>query len=331
MTRLVARTPAKVNLTLEVVGEMPDGYHEVSTLMQAVDLEDELVFDFNPGDKIDISLRLAESCRQEDFPLDETNLIARAVAEFVACLPAIDGLRASVVVDKRIPIGAGLAGGSSDAAATLLALNYYFGHPFGAEDLLALGARLGADVPFLMDGGTSVGRGRGDELTALAPEGDLFFLLAKPRGLSVSTKQVYDAYDLLEPAQRSETWSPPDLVGAVKALTSGNLELASSCFGNDLEPVVFQVNPQLSWLKQRLLSLGCWCCHLTGSGPTLFAVVPDRSAISSLRQRFLSAEQGGTAAGAGCGDVPGRAAPAVDFWEAKGVSHGARLIGDAQI
>ncbi len=327
MTTLVARAPAKVNLTFEVVGEMPYGYHEVSTLMQAVDLEDELSFELEPSTTTEISIALSNDSFTNGFPLGDTNLIARAIKEFVACLPERGGLRASVAVDKRIPIGAGLGGGSSDAAATLLTLNYYFGYPLGTEDLLALGARLGADVPFMIEGGTKIGRGRGDELSAVHATGNLFFVLAKPRDLAISTAWVYSAYDDFPEPEKSKVWSPPDLVGAINGLTGGDLELAASCFGNDLEPVVFHNHPQLASIKENLLSLGCWCCHLTGSGPTLFGVVAGREMAHAVRRRFLGAPDGEPDP-----DLPEHSAEnlafEVDFWIAECVGYGARLIGD---
>ncbi|HEY9869275.1 MAG TPA: hypothetical protein V6D08_08925, partial [Candidatus Obscuribacterales bacterium] len=217
----------------------------------------------------------------------------------------------------------GLAGGSADAAATLAALNYYFGHPLGAEDLLALAARLGADVPFCLEGGTSVGRGRGDELTPVKHQCRLSFLLVKPRNLALSTAWVYDAYDEFQPAADRLAWRPPDLVGAINGLASGNLELATSCFGNDLEPVVFHHYPQLSGLKQRLLALGCWSCHLTGSGPALFAVAPDRKSAQALRRTFLIGDNGQAGASE-------EAQSEVDFWIVECVGYGARLIGEVE-
>jgi 4-diphosphocytidyl-2-C-methyl-D-erythritol kinase len=322
MTRLIARAPAKLNLTFEVVGEMPDGYHEVSTLLQAVDLEDELAFEFSPHEAMDIRLSVSGEGQAGHFPLDDSNLIARAIRDFVACLPGFSGLKVSVRVDKRIPIGAGLAGGSADAAATLAALNYYFAHPLGAEELLALGARLGADVPFCLEGGTKVGRGRGDELTPVKHQSRLSFLLVKPRDLSLSTAWVYDAYDEFQPPAERLFWHPPDLVGAINGLTSGDLELATSCFGNDLEPVVFHHYPQLAGLKQRLLALGCWSCHLTGSGPALFAVAPDRESAHAVRRKFLAGEKGGGGGEAGNGQHE------VDFWIVECVGYGARLVGE---
>lgn len=321
MTRLIARAPAKLNLTFEVVGQMPDGYHEVSTLLQAVDLEDELAFEFSEHERLDIHLTVSGEGQAGRFPLDDSNLIARAIRDFVACLPGVGGLRVSVRVDKRIPIGAGLAGGSADAAATLTALNYYFGHPLGAEDLLALGARLGADVPFCLEGGTSVGRGRGDELTPVKHPSRLSFLLVKPRNLALCTAWVYDAYDEFPAPAERLCWRPPDLLGALNGLTSGDLELATSCFGNDLEPVVFHHYPQLANLKQRLLALGCWSCHLTGSGPALFAVLPNREAAHAVRRRFLAGENGG-------GGEFGNGQDEVDFWIVECVGYGARLVGE---
>jgi len=324
MLKVVARAPAKLNLTFEIVGELPDGYHEVSTLMQAIDIEDELTFEFAPASELSVSLQCSSGttdggAASGGFPLDDSNLIVKAARLFLSTRGERNGLAARVTVDKQIPIAAGLAGGSADAAATMVALNYHYGHPFSPEEMLALAGKLGADVPFCLEGGMRIGRGRGDELEAVGQAGKLHFVVVKPRNLAISTAWVYGAYDeWLSEEESPDTgkrdgWTPPDMVGAVAALRGGDLETATGCFGDDLEPVVFSHHPELARLKAALLALGAWCCHLTGSGPTLYAVVPDREAAHAMRRRFLEGHGGSFD---------------VDFLMAKSVDFGARLVGE---
>lgn len=318
MHKLVARCPAKLNLTLEVVGQRPNGYHEISTLMQAISLEDELSFEFSPADSTHVTISCTRDNGAGKFPCDDSNLITKAIKLFVAAMPCRHGLKTQVMATKRIPIGSGLAGGSSNAAATLLALNCHFGYPFGHEELLVLAGKLGADVPFCLEGGTCVGRGLGDELERVKTFPSFCFVLVKPRELSVSTQWVYEAFDEYpgEPGQGSSSY--PDLVGAVKGITNNDLQVATSCFGNDLEPVVFAHYPELSQLKEHLLALGSWCCHLTGSGPTLYAVVANLEMAHSIRGKFFE-----TQSSTNINAMP------LDFWITESINYGTRLIAES--
>jgi len=312
MRKIVAHSPAKLNLTLDVVGELPDGYHQILTLFQAIDLQDELMFTLEPAQAVEIVIACANGTTK-DFPRDDSNLIVRAARLFLSSMPKASGLKLTVTVTKKIPVAAGLAGGSGNAAATLLALNYYFGHLFGLEELHVLASKLGADVPFCLEGGTCIGHARGDELTVVKHPARLFFNVIKPRDLSISTAWVYEAFD--EFAGTGDI-QRPDLHGAVEGLQQSDLNAATRCFGNVFEPLVFSHYPQLIELKQHLVNLGCWCCHLTGSGPALYTVVADREMAHFVRRKLLDEKfcvSGGSE---------------VDCFIAESINHGARLVDE---
>ncbi|MBI4533640.1 MAG: 4-(cytidine 5'-diphospho)-2-C-methyl-D-erythritol kinase [Candidatus Melainabacteria bacterium] len=317
MHKLVARSPAKLNLTLEVVGQRPNGYHEISTIMQAINLEDDLSFEFSSADRTEVTIACTAGNTIGKFPCDDSNLIAKAVKQFLAVQRVQQGLAVQVVTNKRIPIGAGLGGGSSNAAATLLALNCHFGYPFSHDELLVLGGKLGADVPFCLRGGTCVGRGLGDELEPIKTVPHFYFILVKPRNLSVSTQWAYEAFDDFSDSPDQGSWSYPDLVGAINGISNNELQVATSCFGNDLEPVVFAHYPELTFLKEQLLALGSWCCHLTGSGPTLYAAVANIEMAHSIKGQFFQK----------LSSTNLNATP-IDFWITESINYGTRLIAE---
>jgi 4-diphosphocytidyl-2-C-methyl-D-erythritol kinase len=178
-TSITVNSPAKINLTFEILGLLPDGYHEVRTLMQTVSLFDELTFEIGSAKEPSLSIELitaggarspAAGEGEGQFPLGDTNLIARAIRLFLSSIDRPRALKVDVTVAKHIPIGAGLAGGSGNAAAALVALNQYFGGPLGDDAMAELAAKLGADVPFCLQGGRRLGLGRGDILDS-TPQG----------------------------------------------------------------------------------------------------------------------------------------------------------------
>ncbi len=316
MHKITAGCPAKLNLTFDITGELPGGYHEIDTLFQAVDLEDEMTFEFAPAEQTELKVVEANGSAGGLFPLDESNLICRAARQLLRSLPEAPPVSMVAAVRKRIPMGAGLAGGSSNAAATLLALNYYLGHPLGLEELLVAAGHVGADVPFFLEGGTCLGRRRGDELSVVRHSTRLNFLIVKPAGLSIGTPWAYSAFD-----DFAGEIPPVDSMVAAKALEAGDLVSAAAAFGNAFEPVVFSVYPRLAEIQQRLLKLGAWCCHLTGKGPTLYALVPDRQAAHALRRRLKDELAADPSAGR---------PDEVDCFIAESVAHGARLTGESR-
>lgn len=287
MTEIVVRSPAKLNLTFEITGLLPNGYHQVQTLMQAIDLEDELSFSFQPGKTNQVEIQKASQQASGDFPLDNSNLIAKAFELFTTRENANGKCGTLFVrVDKNVPIAAGLAGGSGNGAATLIALNQLFGQTLSFSELTELGAKLGADVPFCLSGGTQIGLERGDILTRVNSKTKLNFLVIKPRNLSIATSWVYQAFDEYVKAYDPYQFCHPNLEDASKYLEDGDLENAIGAFGNVFQPMIFSKHPQLADICQNAKDLGALACQLTGSGPSMFAVVSDCEMAHFLRRKL---------------------------------------------
>jgi 4-diphosphocytidyl-2-C-methyl-D-erythritol kinase len=232
-------SPAKINLYFRVHRRRPDGFHEVSTIIQAISL----------GDTLRVALRQQSDqllCKHSEVPLDETNLILRAADLF----RKMTGLSAFFTFDleKVIPLQAGLGGGSSNAATALWAMNHLLKTNISDEELSAPSAELGSDVPFFFSSGRAYCEGRGERVTSVDPVASQKLYLAHPRDLRLSTPKVFAALRLAkDPAHAAE------------------------CF-NDLEPAAFACAPKLPFYKQELLSLGFEEVRLTGSGPTFFCL-----------------------------------------------------------
>ncbi|MBE7415380.1 MAG: 4-(cytidine 5'-diphospho)-2-C-methyl-D-erythritol kinase [Deltaproteobacteria bacterium] len=250
--------PAKVNLFLRVLGKRPDGYHEIFSLMQPVSLYDEIEISVSDGDGIEVA------SDSPDAPGGSENLAYRAASLFLERA----GLRkrVSIGIKKRIPVGAGLGGGSSDAASVIMALNGLSGAGFPDRELMEMGARLGSDVPFFFLKGPALARGRGEvlERVNLPP---LYYVLINP-GFHVPTAWVYSSLRLTKKGENnillysSEVFA--DREGLKKALS------------NDLEAVTIGRYPEISALKEKLTGAGASGALMSGSGPTVFGVFHSR-------------------------------------------------------
>jgi len=256
------RCPAKVNLYLRVVGRRPDGYHEVVTVMQPLTLADTLTVSL-AGEGV--SLR----CDRRDLPPGEENLVWRAARQFQEETGLAPGI--SLRLAKGIPVAAGLGGGSSDAAGTLLALNELTGRPLPPDHLHRLASRLGADVPFFLAREPAVGRGTGTQLSpvTLLP---YWYLLVNP-GVPLSTRWVYENLDLTAglTTPAAEAWDP---------------EHPETWVGNDLGTVALKRFPELAELLAGLRQAGARCQGISGSGPTLFGLFPTREAAQQAGLRL---------------------------------------------
>jgi 4-diphosphocytidyl-2-C-methyl-D-erythritol kinase len=256
------RALAKINLDLRVLGKRPDGFHELRTVFQTISLADTLEIAYTPGRKTAISL--ADDLRIAD------NLVLRA-ARLV-----IDAVRATGQIEmrltKRIPMGAGLGGGSSDAAAVLLALPALLGRPLDLPRLIAAGEQLGSDVPFFLLGGTAAGIGRGSELFPLPDAPARRGILVAP-GIHVNTAQAYR--DL---SPRLTTESQQNKIVSFQSVTWDTGSLASA--RNDFETVVFEQHRKLATLKKRLVRAGATVALMTGSGSALFGLFADRNGVA---------------------------------------------------
>lgn len=256
---LILHAPAKVNLILEVQGRRPDGYHALKTVMHALELADTLRFSENSG-----GLRLV--CSHPQVPTDERNLVYQAairLARRAGITP-----RVTIRLTKRIPVAAGLGGGSSDAATALLGLARWW--RLGPRAPLARLAReLGSDVPFFLNGGCALGTGRGERLTPWPSAPGLWLVLVNP-GFPVSTAEVYRNFRLQLTRKKA-------CISMMRsALKQKNADKISKKLFNHLEWVTLAAHPQVARIKQDLLAGGALGALMSGSGPTVFGLAPDR-------------------------------------------------------
>jgi 4-diphosphocytidyl-2-C-methyl-D-erythritol kinase len=264
VTRLSARCPAKVNLSLRVKGERPDGYHEIETVFQAIDLWDEIEGEQGEG--------LSLTSDHPDLPTDGTNLVLRAADRLRRAAGVAGGAR--LHLKKLIPIGAGLGGGSSDAAGALLLLRRLWDLDLDGGALARIGGELGADVPFFLTGGTARGTGRGERIEPLPFAGAMPLLLGHPP-FGISTADVYRSL-----ASAPIPLTPPGADVSVSGLSIGlpggnELEFA----GNDLEAVVFRRWPELLAFRDALLAAGAKTALLCGSGSSVFGIFDTEEAL----------------------------------------------------
>lgn len=267
--RLAVDAPAKVNLCLKVLGQRPDGYHDLFTVMQTLSLCDELLIESaGPG--------IAFSCSDPKLGTDD-NLVLRAARAWCAAAGIKPALR--LHLDKRIPVAAGLGGGSSDAAACLLGLNATHGRALEPGALVKIAASLGADVPFFLAGGSCLCQGIGEKVTLLDDFPLLDYVLVNPN-LPVSTAWVYRQWDLAftNPSQQPRMELSPTTESALEAILV-----------NDLETVTITAFPQLGQIKQELLEVGALGSMMSGSGPTVFGIFDSRAAASAAA-RILTAK-----------------------------------------
>ena len=286
---------AKINLALDVLGRRPDGYHDVRMIMQTVALCDRLILEAEPDLP---GIRFA--CSDPGLPADERNLAVRAAKLLMEEAGVGQGL--SIRLEKGIPEAAGLAGGSADAAETLKGVNRLFGLGFPAEELMRLGAKIGADVPYCILGGTALAEGIGEILTPLRDIPDCAVLLAKPPA-RVSTKEVYEALDAAEIAGH------PDIDGMIGCIGNGDLRGTALRASNVLEPVTAAREPAIRILEEEMLKRGALCAKMSGSGPTVFGLFGDR-ADAEAAASLIEKEHPETAVyltkPAGAGEVSGQ-------------------------
>lgn len=262
---------AKINLTLDILGKREDGYHELESVMQQITLCDDVEIDVETGEDWKLE------CDQEDIPTDSENLAWKAAGVFYKAMGK-DPQGVSIRLTKRIPSGAGLGGGSADAAAILRALNRHEGTPFSVEELAALGAKIGSDVPFCVLGGTALAKGRGEKLTPLQPMPQCFYCIAKP-AFSVSTPWLYGEFDRQGPVCR------PDTQGMLLALEKQDLMHVAGYVGNVMEPLVAAAHPEIPEIRLMMQDCGASGTAMTGSGSAVFGIFDsfDMAAMASMQ------------------------------------------------
>lgn len=261
MTTLYEAAYAKLNLTLDVLGKREDGYHDLQSVMQTISIRDDIEIDVGTGKP----WRLL--CSDETLPTDERNLAWKAADVFCRTMNRDpDGLEIRIV--KRIPSGAGMGGGSADAAAVLRALNRHYGEPLSVLALAELGAQVGSDVPFCVLGGTAMVEGRGERLRKLPDMPDCIFVVCKP-DFSVSTPELYEKIDRVAIPQR------PDNRAMETALLAGDLGAVAENLCNVFDPVVTSDHLELNYIKSICHSYGALNQQMTGSGSAVFAILPN--------------------------------------------------------
>lgn len=263
-------SPAKVNLHLTVLRKREDGYHDITTLMQRISLYDEMTFASLPSG-------ITVKCPGSNLPEDEGNIVYRAALAYFSYIGYKKGI--AITIGKKIPLAAGLGGGSSNAATTLVTLNEMTGESCRREELMKIGKALGADVPFFIFGKTAWATGIGDCLQAAENIPPLWFLLVNP-GFPVSTQMVYESLNL-RLTKGTINYSIP----AFKIGTDNNV---SEGLKNDLEEVTMTRHPILNQLKKSLLRCGASGALMSGSGPTLFGIFETEEQARNAREELTA-------------------------------------------
>lgn len=277
MDRLELKALGKINLGLDVLGRRENGYHDVRMVMQTVYLYDRIIMKKSktPGIRLETNLYY--------LPVNENNLAYQAAQMLMDEFHMEEGV--SIQLDKHIPVAAGMAGGSSNAAAVLFGMNRMFSLGLSQKELMERGVKLGADVPYCIMRGTVLAEGIGEILTPLSPMPKCYVLIAKP-AVSVSTKMVYEKLD------SHEIEDHPDIDGILAGLKAGDLKKVASSMGNVLERVTVDAYPVIDRIKKMMIKEGALNAMMSGSGPTVFGIFEEkataRKAADAIRDARLT-------------------------------------------
>ena len=277
MDRLELKALGKINLGLDVLGRRENGYHDVRLVMQTVYLYDRIIMKKSktPGIRLETNLYY--------LPVNENNLAYQAAQMLMDEFHIEEGV--SIQLDKHIPVAAGMAGGSSNAAAVLFGMNRMFSLGLSQKELMERGVKLGADVPYCIMRGTVLAEGIGEILTPLSPMPKCYVLIAKP-AISVSTKMVYEKLD------SHEIEDHPDIDGILAGLKAGDLKKVAGSMGNVLERVTVDAYPVIDQIKKMMIKEGALNAMMSGSGPTVFGIFEEkataRKAADAIRDARLT-------------------------------------------
>lgn len=271
MNSIKMKAYAKINLGLDVIRKREDGYHDVCMIMQTIDLFDTIIIKETISKGVTVRNNLAF------LPNDQRNLVYRAAVSFFENLHINKGVQ--IVLHKRIPVAAGLAGGSSDAAATLIGLNKIFHTKLSQTELMELGIKLGADVPYCILMGTALSEGIGEILTPMKPMPHCEILLVKPN-ISVSTKYVYENLKL------DSSITHPDIAKMKKAIEEESLVDLTRNMDNILQNVTVKDYPIITSIKNGMKESGALASLMSGSGPTVFGIYSDHSLAEKAFHQF---------------------------------------------
>lgn len=271
MDRLELKALGKINLGLDVLGRRENGYHDVRMVMQTVYLYDRIIMKKSktPGIRLETNLYY--------LPVNENNLAYQAAQMLMDEFHMEEGV--SIQLDKHIPVAAGMAGGSSNAAAVLFGMNRMFSLGLSQKELMERGVKLGADVPYCIMRGTVLAEGIGEELTRLSPLPKCYILIAKP-GISVSTRTVYEKLDALTITEH------PDIDGLITGLENQDLRAVASSMGNVLEQVTVDAYPVIDRIKNVMKEQGALNAMMSGSGPTVFGIFEDRQTAKKAQRKI---------------------------------------------
>ena len=271
MNEYLMKAYAKINLGLDVVKRLENGYHEVKMVMQTIGIYDEILLE-----KTDSGIIVTTDSRELSKAGD--NLVLKAAKLMAEHYQISGGMR--IHLKKRIPVAAGMAGGSTDAAATMKGINRLFDLGCTLQELMELGVKLGADVPYCILGGTALAEGIGERLTALPPAPDCYVLVAKP-DISVSTKYVYEHLDAAGIPEH------PDIDGMVRAIEEGSLQGVLDRMENVLESVTARDYPVINAIKSRMKELGAVNSLMSGSGPTVFGIFIEEETVREAGRQIM--------------------------------------------
>lgn len=275
MKQIELKSLAKINLGLDVLGRRENGYHDVRMIMQSVYLYDDVKLEWKAAPGIELSSNLYF------LPTGEGNIAYKAARMLMDEFGIEEGVR--ITLKKHIPVAAGLAGGSSNAAAVLFGMNRLFGLKLSKKDLMERGVKLGADVPYCIMRGTVLAEGIGEELKVLPSMPKCTVLIAKPP-ISVSTKVVYETLD------SSEITVHPDIDGLIGALKRGSLMDIAACMGNVLEDVTIPMHPVIEEIKQTMKECGALNAMMSRSGPTVFGLFENKMAARKAQDKIWERE-----------------------------------------
>lgn len=271
MDKLELKALGKINLGLDILGRRENGYHDVRMVMQTVYLYDRVTLEKTREPGIEISTNLSY------LPVNENNIAYKAAELLRGEFGIREGIR--ITLEKHIPVAAGMAGGSSNAAAVLFGMNRMFGLGLSEEGLKERGVTLGADVPYCIMRGTVLAEGIGEILTPLPPLPKCYVLIAKPP-LSASTRTVYEKID------REDIKSHPDIDGILAGLQEGDLQQVAGSMGNVLEQVMLEEHPVLQRIKDVMIGAGALNAMMSGSGPTVFGIFTSRGRARAAAARL---------------------------------------------
>lgn len=275
MRKIEQKAYAKINLSLDILGRLENGYHIVKMVMQTIDLYDELVFETQDRDCPSMEITLVSD--NGEIPCGEDNLIVRAVRRMEAKYRIRKDLR--ITLKKNIPVAAGMAGWSTDAAAALRAVRDLFVPEVSDEELQKIGVTLGADIPYCVTGGTQLSEGIGEVLTLLPDAPQCGLVVCKPP-VGVSTGEVYKRYDSLE------TVTHPDIDAQIEAIRKGDLACMAGHCGNVLEEVTGAMYPRIGEIERFFEEQGALISKMSGSGPTVFAIFADKEKARLAAEAF---------------------------------------------